>query len=222
MALTVSTPVVPQPSIALAATSDTGVRGDGVTRQARPRFTGVAPAQSSVYVSADGQLLGIARANPRGVWALARPLAVGSHTITAYAVDASQVSSATTTFSMSVDRTRPTASLIYDPTFKATPTGPVTGRVTVTFSEPVQGVSLAKMRFSAPAMGISVPLASPMLANYVGAITTSQLSDRSYAFTPAVQAFAPGTYVLAFVKTGVMDAAGNPLAANAVTRFTVA
>ena len=220
MALTVSTPVVPPPSIALAAASDTGVRGDGITRLARPSFTGVAPARSSVVVYADGQLLGIARANPRGVWALTRPLAVGSHTITAYAVGAGNASSTTTTFSMSVDRTLPTASLSYDATYKATPTGPVTGRVTLTFSEPVQGVSLAKMRFTDPASRTTVPLGSPILLSYVGAITTTQLSDRSYAFTPALQAFAPGTYVLTFLKAGVVDAAGNPLAANAVTRFT--
>jgi hypothetical protein len=71
-------------------------------------------------------------------------------------------------------------------------------------------------------LGFSVPLGSPTLRDYVGDITTTQLSDRSYAFTPAVQAFAPGTYVLTLLKTGVMDAAGNPLAANAVTRFTIA
>jgi Bacterial Ig-like domain len=123
---------------------------------------------------------------------------------------------------MSVDRTRPTASLVYDPTFQATPTGPVTGRVTLTFSEPVQGVSLSKIRFSDPVTRFSVPLGSAVLKNYVGDITSTQLSDRSYAYTPAVQAFATGTYSLTFLKTGVSDLAGNPLAANAVTSFTIA
>lgn len=222
MALTVSTLVVPPPTIALAAASDTGIPGDGITKLSRPSFTGLAPVRSTVFVFADGQLLGMAKANVRGTWTLARPLSDGSHTITAHAVVASQVSSMTPDFRMSVDRTRPTASLVYDPTFQATPTGPVTGRVTLTFSEPVQGVSLAKIRFSAPALGFSVPLGSPMLKNYVGDIKTTQLSDRSYAFTPAVQAFEPGTYVLTFSKTGVVDAAGNPLAANAVTRFPIA
>jgi hypothetical protein len=223
MALTVAAP-----SIRLAAASDTGIRGDGITRLVRPVFTGSAPARASVVVYADGtnNLLGVATATARGAWSLAtpagRPLTAGDHTITAYAFRPGQAQSTVTTLSMTVDPTPPTASLAYDPTFKATPTGPVTGRVTLTFSEPVQGASLANLRFTDPASRFTVPLNSPLLRNYVGKITTTQLSDRSYAFTPAVQAFAPGTYTMSFLRTGVADRAGNPLAAGTSATFTIA
>jgi len=122
---------------------------------------------------------------------------------------------------MAVDPTPPTASLSYDPNFKATPTGRVTGRVTLTFSEPVKGVSLANMSFTDVDARFTLPLGSPALRSYVGPITTTQLSDRSYAFTPAVKAFAIGSYSLTFVKTGVADLAGNPLPAGAATSFTI-
>jgi hypothetical protein len=220
MALTVAAP-----SIRLAAASDTGLLGDGITRFARPVFTGTAPARSSVVVYADGQLIGVARATVRGAWSLAtptaKPLTTGAHIITAQAALNRQASTATPMW-MAVDPTPPTASLAYDPTFKATPTGPVTGRAILTFSEPVQGVKLANMLFTDHGARLTVPLGSPLLSTYVGAITTTQLSDRSYAFTPAVQAFAPGLYSLTFQKTGVADRAGNPLAANAVTSFRIA
>jgi hypothetical protein len=227
MALTVAAP-----SIRLAAASDTGLRNDGITRFARPVFTGTAPARSSVVVFADGQPIGSTRAGVNGAWSLAtaKPLTTGAHIITAQAALNRQTSTATPMW-MAVDPTPPTASLAYDPTFKATPTGPVTGRAILTFSEPVQaqGVKLANMLFTDHGARLTVPLGSPLLRTYVGAITMTQLSDRSYAFTPAVQAFAPGIYSLTFQKTGVADRAGNPLAglagnplAGAVTSFRIA
>lgn len=217
---------VAAPSIRLAAASDTGIVGDGITRLARPVFTGTAPARSSVVVYADGLLLGVTTATARGAWSLAtpaaRPLTAGAHTLAAYAVGRGQVWSTATPMWMSIDPTPPTASLAYDPTYRSTPDGPVTGRVTLTFSEPVQGVKLANMLFTDHGARLTVALGSPVLSTYVGAITTTQLSDRSYAFTPAVQAFAAGTYSLTFQKTGVADRAGNPLAAGAVTTFRIA
>ena len=222
MALTVAAP-----SIGLTAASDTGVRGDGITRLVRPVFTGVAPPRSTVVVYVDGQQLplGTTTATRLGAWSLATPadrLTSGAHIMTAYTVGAGGVRSTATPMWMAVDPTPPTALLFYDPDFKATPTGRVTGRVTLTFSEPVRGVSLANMSFTDVDARFTVPLGSLALESYVGRITTTQLSDRSYAFTPAVKAFAPGTYSLTFVKTGVADLAGNPLPAGAATRFTIA
>jgi large repetitive protein len=216
---------VAAPDIGLAAASDTGTRGDGITRLTRPVFTGTAPARSSVVVYADGQFLGIAKASVRGGWSLptplARPLSVGAHVMTAYSVNASQVWSTARTWSMAVDPTPPTASLSYDSNYRATPGAPVTGRVTVTFSEPVQGVRLSNLLFTDHSSRFTVGLGSPLLRSYVGAINTTQLSDRSYAFTPAVQAFAQGTYTLTLLKTGIVDRAGNPLATGASTFFTI-
>ena len=221
MALTVAAP-----SIGLSVASDTGIRGDGITRLARPMFTGVAPARSSVVVSADGQLLGVATATARGAWSLAtpaaRPLTAGAHTITAQAFVRGQVWSTMTTLSMAVDPTPPTATLAYDPNYTATPGGTATGRATLTFSEPVQGVKLANLLFADRASGFTVPLSSPMLRKYVGTVTMTQVSDRSYTFTPSVQVLAQGTYSLAFLKTGVTDRAGNPLAASVSTGYAYA
>jgi len=224
-ALAVGTPVVPPPSIGLAAASDTGAKGDGFTRIARPTFTGLAPARSNVVVYNDGQLVGIATAGVRGTWSLPTPAAStltdGGHIITAYSVSRTQVWSAPTAIWISIDATPPTASLDYDVGYRASPSGNVTGRVTLTFSEPVQGVRLANLWFTDPAARFSASLGDSRLRSYVGAITMTQLSDRSYAFTPSVQSFAPGTYVLSFLKTGVTDLAGNPLPAAVSTSLTI-
>jgi hypothetical protein len=220
MALTVAAP-----SIRLAAASDTGLRNDGITRFAWPVFTGTAPARSSVEVFADGQPIGSTRAGVNGAWSLAtptaKPLTTGAHIITAQAALNRQTSTATPMW-MAVDPTPPTASLVYDPTFKATPTGPVTGRVTLTFSEKVQGVRLANLRFTDVSERITAPIGDPLVKGFVGTITITQLSDRSYAYTPSVKANAPGPYTLTFPKTGIMDRAGNPLANGAVWNFTFA
>ena len=217
MALTVAAP-----SIGLTAASDTGVRGDGITRLVRPVFAGAAPARSSVVVYADGQLLGITTATVRGAWSLAtpaaRPLTAGAHTLTAYAVGAGSVWSTATPLWMAVDPTPPTASLSYDA---------VNGRATLTFSETVSGVQLSNLILSGRTRyGVTianVPIKDSRAQLYVGLITMSQSSDgRTFTFQEQLTLAEPGTYNLSFVKTGVADRAGNPLAAGASTSFTIA
>ena len=221
MALTVSTPVVAPPSVALAAASDTGLGGDGITRLARPSFTGAAPAGSNVVVYADGQLLGVTRANVRGGWSLAtpvaRPLVAGAHTITAYAVSAGALWSKATSWSMAVDSAPPTASVTYDRD---------NGRATVTFSEPVSGVRASNLLLSGRTQsGVTVsnvPINDARARAYVGLITMSQSPDgRTFTFQEQLTLAEPGTFTLSFAKTGVVDRAGNPLAAVAATRFTI-
>ena len=216
MALTVAAP-----SIRLAAASDTGVRGDGITRLARPVFAGAAPARSSVVVYADGQLVGITTATVRGAWSLAtpaaRPLTTGAHTMTAYAVGAGSVWSTATPMWMAVDPTPPTASLTYDS---------VNGRATVTFSEPVSGVRASSLILAGRTeSGVVIPnvaINNVRARPYVGLITMSQSSDgRTFTFQEQLTLAEPGTYTLSFVKTGVVDRAGNPLAAGASVRFTI-
>ena len=216
MALTVAAP-----SIRLAVASDTGVRGDGITRLARPVFAGAAPARSSVVVYADGQLVGITTATVRGAWSLAtpaaRPLTTGAHTMTAYAVGAGSVWSTATPMWMAVDPTPPTASLTYDS---------VNGRATVTFSEPVSGVRASSLILSGRTQsGVVIPnvaINDVRARPYVGLITMSQSSDgRTFTFQEQLTLAEPGTYTLSFVKTGVVDRAGNPLAAGASVRFTI-
>jgi hypothetical protein len=212
---------VAAPSIGLAAASDTGIRGDGITRLVRPVFAGAAPARSSVVVYADGQLLGVTTATARGAWSLAtpaaRPLTVGAHVLAAYAVGRGQVWSTATPMWMAVDPTPPTAEIVYDS---------VNGRATVTFSEPVSGVRSSNLilygrtqsGFTIP----NVPINDVRARPYVGLITMSQSPDgKTFTFQEQLTLAEPGTYTLSFVRTGVADRAGNPLAAGASTRFTI-
>jgi hypothetical protein len=216
MALTVAAP-----SIGLTAASDTGIRGDGITRLVRPVFAGTAPARSSVVVYADGQLLGIATATVRGAWSLptpaGRPLAAGNHTMTAYAVGRGGVWSTVSTLSMAVDPTPPTASLVYDS---------VNGRATLTFSEPVSGVRASNLLLSGRTQSgvtiANVPINNPRARAYVGLITMTQSPDgKTFTFQEQLTLAEPGTYTLSFVRTGVTDRAGNLPAAGVSTRFTI-
>ena len=216
MALTVAAP-----SIGLTAASDTGIRGDGITRLVRPVFAGAAAARSSVVVYADGQLLGVTTATARGTWSLAtpaaRPLTAGAHTLTAYAVGPGQVMSTATPMWMSVDPTPPTASLAYDS---------VNGRATLTFSEPVSGVRLSSLLLSGRTQaGVSITnvhIKDSRASLYVGLIRLSQSPDgRTFTFQQQLVLAESGTYTLSFVRTGVADRVGNPLAAGAATRFEI-
>jgi hypothetical protein len=216
MALTVAAP-----SIRLAAASDTGILGDGITRLARPVFTGTASPRSTVIVYADGQLLGTTTASVRGAWSLAtpaaRPLTAGAHTMTAYAVGAGSALSTATPMWMAVDPTPPTASLTYDS---------VNRLATVTFSEPVSGVRFSNLLLSGLTQSgvtiANVPIKNSRASLYVGSITLSQSPDgKKFTFQHQLAFAEPGTYTLSFVKAGVTDRAGNPLAAGAATRFRI-
>jgi hypothetical protein len=203
------------PFIGLAPASDTGARGDGITRIANPVFTGVAPARSMVSVFADGQLLGTTKASVRGAWSLRTPapLVDGGYTITGTAVLGVQPPIALRPLSMVVDRTPPTASLTYDV---------VNGRATLTFSEPVSGVRAANLILSGRSQSgvtvASVPIKDSRAEFYVGTITISRSSDgKTFTFQEQLTLAEPGRYTLAFVRKGVTDLAGNLPAAGAST-----
>jgi hypothetical protein len=216
MALTVAAP-----SIRLALASDTGIRGDWTTSVMRPVFTGTAPARSSVVVYADGNLLGVARATAQGAWSLATPVAMtlasGAHEITASAYNRAQVWSTVTKRSMTVDPA-PTASLAYDS---------LNGILTLTFSEPVSGVRASNLRLSGRTQSgytiTNVSITDPRAPQFGGSITMSpSLDGRTFTFEQQRRLAEPGNFTLSFVKTGVVDRAGNPLAAGAATKpFTI-
>ena len=218
MALTVAAP-----SIRLAPASDTGIRGDWTTSVMRPVFTGTAPARSSVVVYADGNLLGVARATAQGAWSLATPVAMtlasGAHEITASAYNRAQVWSTVTKRSVVVDPA-PTSRLDYDP---------VSGIATLTFSEPVSAVR--PLQFNLRLSGRTqsgftinnVSITDPRAPQFGGLITTSASADgRTFTFEQQRRLAEPGRYTLSFVKTGVVDLVGNPLAAGTATKpFTI-
>jgi hypothetical protein len=217
MALTVAAT-----SIRLAAASDTGAdKTDGYTNVARPVFIGKAPPRSLVVVSVDGNRLGAATSTARGDWRLATPanrsFASGTYTITASASTKAQALSTATPLPITVDRTAPTARLDYDT---------INGRATLTFSEPVSGVQLRNLfisgRTSSGVTLASVPIKDSRAQFFVGAITFSQSPDRkTYTFQQQLVLAESGNYTLVFLRTGVTDRAGNPLAAGAATRFRI-
>ena len=217
MALTVAAP-----TIRLAAASDTGVsKTDGYTRVANPVFTGVAPARSTVSIFVDGLPLPVtAKASAAGRWTLrtTAQLRDGPHTITGTAVLGVRPPITLRPLSMVVDRTPPTASLDYDT---------VNGRATLTFDEPVSGVGLSSLILSGRTTQsrITIPnvaINDGRIRPYVGLITLSASPDgRTFTFQEQLTLAEPGTYTLSFVRTGVVDRAGNLPAAAASKTFTI-
>ena len=212
IALTVSAP-----TIDLTPQTDSGIRGDRLTRFAAPAFTGVAPVGTRVFVANGATVIGSAVANVRGVWTLQTPptrafVSGGVLSITATAVNTGGELSAATNYSLTIDRTPPQATSL---SFNGKD-----GSVTATFSERVSGVSTARIQLAEAQSRIAMALNSPTIQAICGGITVSQPSPTSYLFRPQVNAFAPGTYTLALLKTGITDLAGNPLPAGIRTVFT--
>lgn len=200
MALTVS-PV----TIRLAPASDTGVRGDGITRLAQPMLIGSAPARSTVSIrTTDGGLIGIAKATPGGAWSLARPLSQGPHVLTASAALPNKPSVSSAPMWMSVDRTPPTATLSFNAT---------QGSLTIAFSERVN-ISptqlMSRIRLTIPNVG-TFALSSPVVREVVGGITALQTNPTTYTFQLRVTPQAPGMHRVSLLPTGIFDFAGNPL-----------
>jgi hypothetical protein len=215
---------VAAPTIRLMAASDTGVKGDGITRVALPAFAGFAPRGAFVAVYAQGDnLLGVARANIKGVWSLttpaARRFAAGEQIVTATSVDTVQnAQSDPTPLWIKVDTTAPTASLAYDQ---------VNGVATLSFSKPVAGVKLASLRLvgmTTEGVAVNVPLNDPGLAPYVGSVSLQRSPDgRIYTFRERFVLAEPGTFRLSLVAqgSGITDMAGNPLARGVTTSFRI-
>lgn len=100
------------------------------------------------------------------------------------------------------------------------------GRATVTFSEPVSGVRASNLLLSGRTeSGVTlanVPINNARAREYVGLITMTQSPDaKTFTFQEQLTLAEPGTYTLSFVKAGVVDRAGNPLAAGVATRFVI-
>lgn len=215
---------VAAPSIRLMVTSDTGVKGDGITRLARPVFAGFAPPRAAVeVVGAGGHLLGVARANLKGVWSLAtpvaKPMAAGEYIITATTVDPLRGErSSPTPLWIRIDSTPPVGNLAYDVINKT---------VTLSFTKPVVGVTLSSLRLAGTTTevgAINVPLSDPGLASYIGRVSMQRSPDgRTYTFRHGIVLAEPGRYQISLIAqgSGITDLAGNPLARGVTTGFRI-
>lgn len=213
IALTVSAP-----TIDLTPQTDSGIRGDRLTRFAAPAFIGVAPVGARVFVANGATVIGSAVANGRGIWTLQTPRALaftgdGVRSLTATAVSASGEVSPATNYSLTIDRTPPQATSL---SFNGRD-----GSVSANFTERVTGMSTARVQLTVPQSRLVLGLNSPTIQSICGAITVTQPTATSYLFTPQVNAFAPGAYSLALLKTGIADIAGNPLPVGIRTSFTL-
>ncbi|MGN7161776.1 Ig-like domain-containing protein, partial [Sphingomonas sp. SAFR-052] len=94
----------------LSARSDTGVKGDDISRVAKTGLTGTAEAGATVTVFVDGVAMGTAKANSLGQWSFANPvLSDGLHDAYVTAVDAAgNASLPSGTYSFTVDTLAPT------------------------------------------------------------------------------------------------------------------
>lgn len=215
---------VAAPTIRLMADSDTGFKGDGITRIALPAFAGFAPRGAFVAVSTPGDnLLGVARANFKGVWSLKTPVAhrfaTGEHVVSATTVDAAgNPTSGPTPLWIKVDPTPPVALLTYDVINKA---------ATLSFSKPVIGVKLSSLRLvgmTTEGVAINVPLNDPGLASYIGGVALQRSPEaETYTFRHGIVLAEPGTFRLILIAkgSGITDRAGNPLSAGVSTRFQI-
>ena len=91
--------------LALAATSDSGTKGDGITTIATPAVTGTASANATVTLYDGERALGTAQANSDGAWSIASPqLALGVHALTAVQSDiAGNISLGSTPFNLTIE-----------------------------------------------------------------------------------------------------------------------
>lgn len=217
---------VTAPTIRLTGASDTGVKGDGITRVARPVFAGqVTPgATVTVSLSGDPSPLGVAKANLKGAWSLATPVtrafSPGDYVVTAVTIDTikNEQSSPAPLWIRVVDTSPPVASLAYDQ---------VNGVATLSFSKPVIGVTRASLRLvgtTSEGVAINVRLSDPSIAAYVGSVSMEKSPDgATYVFRERFVLAEPGNFRIVLVARGsrIADIAGNPLVAGVTTSFRI-
>ncbi len=130
---------------ALAAGSDSGALGDGITKVAKPTFKGTAEAFAQVTLYDGAAVLGTIAADAAGNWQItpAADLLDGDHTISARQVDrAGNQSDAGTVLNLSVDTVAPAVPAA--PALKASSdTGTVGDGITQNNTPVIEGTALA-------------------------------------------------------------------------------
>ena len=213
-ALTVSSP-----TIGWTPASNSGLKTDDITRVARPVFTGWSTPGTRVVVAEGATVIGVAKANPKGIWVLPTPLsrafiADGRRNVTATAVNAAREVSSASGFSFMIDRSPPrlvpgATGLSYNSA----------AGITVRFSEKVLGMSLSKLQLRIPG-NPSLPLNDARVTASTNGFKTTRPDDTTYAYKPVVLPYVPGKYTIALLKTGITDIAGNPLVVGRSYQFT--
>jgi hypothetical protein len=111
--VTIDTTVAAPTTLAVAAGSDSGTLGDGISNDGTPTITGLSEAGATVtlYDTNGTTVLGTATANGSGVWSITSSnLTEGVHTLTAKQTDAAgNASSASSGFSYTMDTIGPTS-----------------------------------------------------------------------------------------------------------------
>ncbi|MFM2153539.1 MAG: hypothetical protein RL199_1974, partial [Pseudomonadota bacterium] len=160
---------------------DTGVEGDGLTKDASPTFTGYAEAGSRVAVH-DGQLLlGIADADGQGAWVFTPDaLSPGEHRLTAQATDAAaNAGDASDVLLVVVDPLAPAAPVIlaFDGDTGLEGDGRTSDTTPTLFGTAEPGCTVAVVLNDAVVGTVAV--------DELGAwqFTSAALSDGAYAFT---------------------------------------
>jgi hypothetical protein len=209
------------PTLGLAAESNSGSKTDTRTNVVAPFVTGRAAPGSVVTLTVTGVAgfpadvaRGVTpvRVPATGIWRVKLPpLAAGPHVVTARVSVAGKQSAAATT-SFVVDTTRPTAQMTFAPN---------TDTVTVRVSKPVAGLTLQSFRISGTtADGLqftNLPLTDSRIAQTVGvgSVALARSPDGlTYVLRSQYALATPGTYMLRLMPTGIVDAVGNPLAAE--------
>ena len=195
----VTTTVVPLPppsALALTAATDSGVsNNDGITKAAAIGLRGTAPAGSGVQAFVDGVSTGPAcTADGSGTFSCSvGAVPEGVHVLTAVAVLGARTSSASTGYTVRVDRTAPMASLT-SPYAAVGDYGSMT--VTVSLSEASQDMTSAD---------VSMVCSDPGTCSVSG----FSGSGSNYAFTYTHTAHTSAGSALSVAAGAFSDAAGN-------------
>jgi len=180
------------------------------TNQTRPTFSGLGPIGGTVEVLVDGVSAGrsVVRTNRAFSVRPAAVLAAGARSVTAVASDLFGNRSSPAALALTVDTEAPVAVSIVRNSFES---------LTVTFNEPVKGITPAAFLFAGRTMeGVNLaarPLTNPQVQSHMGRMIGTASSDgRSYTLRAPDIALAAGTYTITLSASRlVTDLAGNRL-----------
>ena len=194
--------VAPAKPVIASFSTDTGIKGDGITNDHTLSLTGTAEANSMVRVYDGATPLGTATANGSGAWSYTTGiLSDAAHSLTASATDAAgNTSVASSVMAVTVDTVAPAKPVIGS---FSTDTDTLADRITSDHTLALTGTAEAN---SAVKLYDGSTLLGTVAANGSGgwSYTTSTLSDATHSFTARA-----------------IDAAGNTSLASSVMAVTV-